>query len=77
MSTKLERLTETRRKQRDSRSKKREKEGSTGFRQSCRIGVRPLFATKRLWGVGVWLRDAGRGPWEDCQNCQNWIIAKI
>jgi hypothetical protein len=26
--------------------------------------LRLLFATKVLWGVGVWLKDAGRGPWE-------------
>jgi hypothetical protein len=24
--------------------------------------VRPLLATKPLWGVGGWLKDAGRGP---------------
>jgi hypothetical protein len=45
-----------RQKQGDSASKKREKEVSTSFRQAFRIGVRPLFSTERLWGVGVWLR---------------------
>jgi hypothetical protein len=30
-----------------------------------------LFATKRLWGVGFWLKDASRGPQRDCQNCHN------
>jgi len=40
---------------------KREKERSTSFRQAFRIEVRSLFSTKRLWGVGIWLRDAGRG----------------
>jgi hypothetical protein len=27
-----------------------------------RIGVWFLFSTKRLWGVGACLKDAGRGP---------------
>ena len=39
---------------------KPEKEESTSFRQAFRIEVWLLFATKRLWGVGIWLRDAGR-----------------
>jgi hypothetical protein len=29
-----------------------------------RIGVWCLFATKCLWGVGVWLKDVGRGSQE-------------
>jgi hypothetical protein len=40
---------------------KRENEGSTSFRQAFRIEVRLLFSTKRVWGVGIWLMDAGRG----------------
>jgi hypothetical protein len=30
-------------------------------RQYCRIGVGLLFSTKVLWGVGLWLGNAGRG----------------
>jgi len=60
-SSKREQLTETRKKQHDPESEKREKERSTSFRQAFRIGVWLLFSTKRLWGVGLWLRDAGRG----------------
>ncbi|HEY5039736.1 MAG TPA: hypothetical protein VIJ93_11740, partial [bacterium] len=47
--------------ERDSTPKEQEKGASTAFRQSFRIEVGLLFSTKRLWGVGVWLKDAGRG----------------
>jgi hypothetical protein len=40
---------------------KREKRASTGRSPLGRIGVRLLFSTKVLWGVGSWLKDAGRG----------------
>jgi hypothetical protein len=48
-------------KQRDSGSEKREKGLRPLGRPRGRIEVWLLFSTKRLWGVGVWLRDAGRG----------------
>jgi len=46
----------------DSTAEKREKRLRQLGRQYCRIGVGPLFSIKRLWGVGLWLRDTGRGP---------------
>jgi hypothetical protein len=53
-----------RRKIRDWASEKREKGLRQACRQSFRMPLRLLFATKALWGGGVWLRDAGRGPQE-------------
>jgi hypothetical protein len=41
--------------------KKHEKWLRPSGRPLGRIGVELLFSTKRLWGVGRWLRDAGRG----------------
>jgi len=36
-----------------------------------------LFSTKRLWGVGAWLRDTGRGPQEIAKIAKIAGIAKI
>src|SRR5579864_3368054 len=49
---------------RDWIPEKREKRASTGRSPVGRIALWLLFSTKRLWGVGSWLGDAGRGPQE-------------
>ena len=41
---------------------KREKRLRQFGRPLGRIKVGPLFSIKVLWGVGVWLKDTGRGP---------------
>jgi hypothetical protein len=46
---------------RDWNPEKGEKRLQQFGRQACRIGVRLLFSTKHVWGVGSWLKDAGRG----------------
>src|SRR6478609_2445176 len=46
---------------RDWSPEKRRKKASTDRSPLGRIGVEPLFSTKVLWGVGRWLKDAGRG----------------
>ncbi|HEV8181685.1 MAG TPA: hypothetical protein VGQ61_04890, partial [Candidatus Angelobacter sp.] len=40
---------------------KREKRLRPLSRLSSRIALWLLFSTKRLWGVGLWLKDTGRG----------------
>ena len=45
----------------DWRAEERGKQASTARSPLGRIALRLLFSTKHVWGVGLWLKDAGRG----------------
>src|SRR6185369_4037911 len=59
-----------------STAEKREKRLRPLGRQYCRIGVEPLFSTKRLGGWGLWLKDAGRGSQESPTSCVIAVTGK-
>jgi hypothetical protein len=56
---------------------KGEKRASTGRSPLGRMALWCLFSTKALWGVGVWLRDIGRGPQEAPESPTSRVIAEI